>query len=95
MWKEFFDWEINSFHPLHWYLAQIAREIVVSRNPRKLRHLKTKDFILKFTFSKEKEPTSNAQQIEQKTQRSKAFWGAFVSNAKPVPISKMPKGPKK
>lgn len=76
--KEYLNWKVNAFDPLNWYIAALTREVVVSRHPKKLKHLKIKDFLLKFVDEERTDVTSNAEQIADRTARSKAYWfGVF------------------
>lgn len=88
LWKVFFDWERDQTTTTHQYLAQIAREIVVSRNPKKIGpRLKIKDFLLKFKVVAAAAPVT-PEQREQRTQQSKNFWFALVKKTKSPPPQK-------
>lgn len=77
--SEFMDWivyldeEMNLFHREDFFLAQIATEIRRSfvKDPSKV---KFKDFLIQ--FKKKVEPKKLS--IEERSKRSKAFWGVTL-----------------
>jgi len=81
---EFVDWvaylddeEINGFCREDYYLANIAAEIRRSYVKEPMR-VKLEDFLMKFRSDSKLRKPKKKMNIEERTKKAKAFWGALL-----------------
>ena len=72
-WVAYLDEDVNAFHREDYFLASIAAEIRRSYVAKPM-SVKLSDFLLRFKEKVKQKKMS----IEEKTKRSKAFWGTIV-----------------
>lgn len=82
------DWERTKREDF--YMAQIAMEIARTRSSRP-GQLRIEDFLLKFVTAGDNGKPMTAQQLEERTQLSKARWRGITGIGKQPPVSQKPK----
>lgn len=70
-WRRYLDDKVNRFHRDDYYLAQIAYEVHLSRNPKSKYRLK--HFL--FKFGRDRKPKTT---VEERSKHSKGFWSGFL-----------------
>lgn len=77
-WTAYLEWdEVHGFHAERWYMASIAAEVRKGhvKNPKSVR---IEDCLLKFKVSHGSPRRVTEEDVEERTKRSKMFWGAAI-----------------